>query len=47
MDEDRALVRAGAVQGQFIKDIPAQWAKIRQGLDVFRINSKCISNGEV
>ena len=32
-----------------IKDIPAQWAKIRQGLDTFRISSKCVclSNGEV
>jgi len=32
-----------------VKDIPAQWAKIRQGLDIFRISSKCIclSNGEV
>ena len=31
------------------KDIPAQWAKIRQGLDIFRISSKCVcpSNGEV
>jgi len=26
-----------------IKDIPAQWAKIRQGLDIFRISSNvCI-----
>jgi len=34
---------------QVIKDIPAQWAKIRQGLDIFRISSKyvCLSNGEV
>jgi len=33
----------------FFKDIPAQWAKIRQGLDIFRISSKCVyvSNGEV
>jgi len=32
-----------------VKDIPAQWAKIRQGLDIFRIGSKCVclSNGEV
>jgi len=32
-----------------LKDIPAQWAKIRQGLDIFRISSKCVclSNGEV
>ena len=32
-----------------VKDIPAQWAKIRQGLDIFRISSKCVcpSNGEV
>ena len=32
-----------------IKDIPAQWAKIRQGLDIFRVSSKCVclSNGEV
>jgi len=31
------------------KDIPAQWAKITQGLDIFRISSKCVclSNGEV
>jgi len=31
------------------KDIPALWAKIRQGLDIFRIGSKCVclSNGEV
>ena len=31
------------------KNIPAQWAKIRQGLDIFRISSKCVcrSNGEV
>jgi len=31
------------------KDIPAQWAKIRQGLDILRISSKCVrlSNGEV
>ena len=30
------------------KDIPAQWAKIRHGLDIFRIRSKCVglSNGE-
>ena len=33
----------------FVKDIPAQWAKIRQGLDIFRISSKCVclSDGEV
>ena len=32
-----------------VKDIPAQCAKIRQGLDIFRISSKCVclSNGEV
>ena len=32
-----------------IKDIPAQWAKIRQGFDIFRISSKCVClpNGEV
>jgi len=32
-----------------VKDIPAQWANIRQGLDIFRISSKCVclSNGEV
>jgi len=32
-----------------VKDIPAQWAKIRQRLDIFRISSKCVclSNGEV
>ena len=32
-----------------LKDIPAQWARIRQGLDIFRISSKCVclSNGEV
>jgi len=32
-----------------IKDIPAQWAKTRQGLDIFRISSECVclSNGEV
>jgi len=31
------------------KDIPAQWAEIRQGLDIFRISPKCVclSNGEV
>jgi len=31
------------------KDIPAQWAKIRQRLDIFRISSKCVclSNGEL
>jgi len=31
------------------KDIPAQWAKIRQGLDISWISSKCVclSNGEV
>jgi len=35
--------------GDCFKDIPAQWAKIRQGLDIFRISSKCVclSNGEV
>jgi len=34
---------------RLIWDIPAQWAKIRQGLDIFRISSKCVclSNGEV
>jgi len=26
-----------------LKDISAQWAKIRQGLDIFRISSKCVS----
>jgi len=26
-----------------LKDIPAQWAKIRQGLDIFRISSKGMS----
>ena len=33
----------------WLKDIPAQWAKIRQGLDIFRISSKCVclSNGKV
>ena len=32
-----------------LKDIPAQWAKIRQGLDIFRISLKfvCLSNGEI
>jgi len=25
-----------------VKDIPAQWAKIRQGLDIFRISSICV-----
>jgi len=25
------------------KDNPAQWAKIRRGLDIFRISSKCVS----
>ena len=32
-----------------VKDIQAQWAKIRQGLDICRISSKCVylSNGEV
>jgi len=32
-----------------LKDIPAQWAKIRQGLDIFRICSKCVclSNDKV
>ena len=32
-----------------LKDIPAQWAKIRQGLDIFMISSKCVclSNGAV
>jgi len=32
-----------------VKDIPAQWAKIRQELDFFRNVSKCVclSNGEV
>jgi len=32
-----------------LKDIPVQWAKIRQGLDIFKISSKCVflSNGEV
>ena len=32
-----------------LKDIPAQWAKIRQGLEIFRISSKCVclSEGEV
>ena len=35
--------------GHRLKDIPAQWAEIRQGLDIFRIGSKCVylSNGEV
>ena len=30
-------------------DIPARWAKIRQGLDIFRTSSECVrlSNGEV
>ena len=34
---------------QLSKDIPAQWDKIRQGLEIFRIGSKCVclSNGEV
>jgi len=34
---------------QGVKDIPAQWAKIRQGLDIFGISSKCVclSNGKV
>jgi len=34
---------------QSLRDIPAQWAKIGQGLDIFRISSKCVclSNGEV
>jgi len=38
-----------ADEHSFVKDIPAQWAKIRQGLDIFRISSKCVclSNGEV
>ena len=32
-----------------IKDIGAQWAKIRKGLDIFRISSKCVCllKGEV
>jgi len=25
---------------KWFKDIPAQWAKIRRGLDIFRISSK-------
>ena len=36
-------------QNRYFKDIPAQWAKIRQGLDILRISSECacLSNGEV
>jgi len=32
-----------------LKDVPAQWAKIGQGLDIIRIISKCVclSNGKV
>jgi len=32
-----------------VEDIPAEWAKIRQGLDIFRISSKYVllSIGEV
>jgi len=32
-----------------VKDIPAQWAEIRRGLDISRISLEyvCLSNGEV
>jgi len=38
-----------AHERMIFRDIRAQWAKIRQGLDIFRISSKCVclSNGEV
>ena len=46
-----ALVAAARelLKSRVLKDIPAQWAKIRQGLNIFRIGSKCVclSNGEV
>jgi len=44
-----AIVKSDLSQVASLKDIPAQWAKIRQGLDIFRISSKCVclSNGEV
>jgi len=45
--------RRGHEKDAHFKDIPAQWAKIRQGLVIFRvifrISSKCVclSNGGV
>ena len=42
------LINSNTSFSVVIKDIPAQWAKIGQGLDIFRISSKCVclSNGK-